>query len=173
MQHYTVTDRRENPSYGSWDAEYIAAAIRNQEFREAATTGELAEKMQNRNYRLYVSVDDECKANEQNLPELFEGLQLPYVKDSSFWAVEDANHITYAGKMDEDALHQRMDHHDLYISRRFDEDSQSYVQTVTLDRTVYRKVNGGVNILVYDTVTQSVVDCFGIQAESFHGEVIR
>ena len=175
MQHYTVTDRRENPSYGSWDAdaEYIAAAIRNQEFREAATTGELAEKMQNRNYRLYVSVDDECKANEQNLPELFEGLQLPYVKDSSFWAVEDVNHITYAGKMDEDALHQRMDHHDLYISRRFDEDSQSYVQTVTLDRTVYRKVNGGVNILVYDTVTQSVVDCFGIQAESFHGEVIR
>ena len=67
----------------------------------------------------------------------------------------------------------RGDHHDLYITRRFDEDSQSYVQTVTLDRTVYRKVDGGVNILVYDTVTQSVVDCFGIQAESFHGEVIR
>ena len=129
--------------------------------------------MQNRNYSFYVSVDDECKVNEQNLLELFEGLLMPYAKDSGFWVVEDVNHITYASKMDEDALHLRMDHHDLYLSRRFDEDSHSYIHTMTLDRTVYRKVDRGVNILVYDTVTQSVVDCFGIQVESFNGEVIR
>ena len=120
-----------------------------------------------------MSVDDICRADEQGLQELFESLHLPYAQDSSFWVVESPNKISYAGHMGEDMLHLRVDGHDLYLLRKFDENSGSYVNSVTFDRTVYRNVDGGVNILVYDTVTQMVVDCFGISAEDRKGDVIR
>lgn len=174
-RHYDITDRRGDPSYQSWEAEarYIAAAIENQEFRETAAIADIGTKLQNKNYKIYVSVDDICRADEQGLRELFESLHLPYAQDSSFWVVESPNKISYAGHMGEDMLHLRVDGHDLYLLRKFDENSGSYVNSVTFDRTVYRNVDGGVNILVYDTVTQMVVDCFGISAEDREGDVIR
>lgn len=174
-EHYSVTDRRDDPAYASWEAEaqYIAAAVRNQELTETTDRKVLAEKIRHQDYKIYVSVDDACRTEEQALQKLFTELGIPYAGNSGFWAVENVDQISFANGIEEDMLHLRLDWHDLCITRNPDEDDQGYVNIVTLDRTEYRKADKGVNILVYSTVTQSVADCFGLQADNLYRNIIR
>ncbi len=168
--HYDITDRRGDAEYQSWEKQtkYIMATIRNQELKEAVTVEDLAKRMKNPNYKICVSLNGDCAGDEQNLEKLFQKLAIPYIKNSGFWVIDGDNYkVQYANRMEEDFLHFRWDGHDLCIRRWFDEGSLSYVNMLTFDRTVYQKVESGVNILVYCTITQSVVNDFGIQAEDF------
>lgn len=51
--------------------------------------------------------------------------------------------------------------HDFCMRRSIDEVGH-YNNQIIIDKNEYIKVGNGINIVVYDTVTERVVDCFGL-----------
>ena len=68
-EHYTVSDRRADAAYESWqkNADYIREMIVNQELKESGDMETISEKLQNPNYWVFISVDDSCNGEDQEL----------------------------------------------------------------------------------------------------------
>ena len=68
-EHYTVSDRRADAAYESWqkNADYIREMIVNQELKESGDMEAICEKLQNPNYWVFISVDDSCNGEDQEL----------------------------------------------------------------------------------------------------------
>ena len=65
----------------------------------------------------------------------------------------------------------RFDYHDVCLSRFFGETSQQYSNLVNIDGTEYKKVTNGINVTVYNPLTQSVVDSFGFNMDDNYNVV--
>ena len=46
-----------------------------------------------------------------------------------------------------------------------------YGNTIVIDNTEYRKVANGINIVVYDTLTEKIIDSFGFNSEDANNPV--
>ena len=65
----------------------------------------------------------------------------------------------------------RLDSHDLLIRNVFDELTATYINEIIIDNMQYKKVANGINVIVYDTVTQNVIDSFGLNADDAYNVV--
>lgn len=154
VEHYNIPDRGGDDAYQSWevDSQCISSAIRNQEFM------------------LFVSVEGNCDTSVPKMTMLFDALGIPRDTGNEIWYVNNKKGILHASGEGEYEKDFRLDYHDVYITRMLDEDTGEYVNSVMIDNLVYGKVEDGINITVYNPVTQSVVESFGVDRD---GEVVR
>ena len=64
-----MSDRRADAAYESWqkNADYIREMIADQELKESGDIEAICEKLQNPNYWVFISVDDSCNGEDQEL----------------------------------------------------------------------------------------------------------
>lgn len=166
--HFDVSDRRSDKRYWSWDeeAQYLSAAIENQELVETNLLDDIVGKIKSSNYTLFVSVDGNCTTADDNLAVLFDSLGIPRMGDNGFWQVSNLETEICTNRIGGSKRYMCLDSHDLCISRKYDADSQTYFNSIVMDGVEYRKVANGVNILVYSTATKSVADAFGVDMDN-------
>lgn len=168
-ENFSVADRRGDINYQTWQnhADYISAMIENQLLLETVDRNDIVEKILNPNYRLIISIDGTCLSNDTDLYSLFEALDVPTDNGENGIYYRDNNNNTIGnigmGKTEE---YLRLDSHDLCMRRNFNEADATYTNQTIIDNIEYKKVANGVNIVVYDTITQSVVDSFGINIDA-------
>lgn len=167
-ENYNITDRRGDGKYESWEdnSEYIAADLANKALAGTMELQEINEKIKNPNYILIVSVDGYCSTKDENLKQLFEAIGLHRTGENGVWCIDNSEGVLFTIGWEEMTRYRRMGLYDFRVSRVFDEDAQTYVSSVIINNNEYIKVKNGVNIQIYDTVTRTIVDSFGIDMDN-------
>lgn len=173
-ENYSITDRRGDKAYESWEAnaKYISSVIENRAFVEAADVQELTSKIKNPDYTIVVSVDGECTTADEYLGELFDVIGLSHAGENGIWCIDNAEGILFTIGWEEMTKYRRMGSYDFRVSRLFDQNTQKYISSVIINGNECIKVKNGVNIQVYDEVTRTIVDTFGIDADDSY-RVVR
>lgn len=166
---FGVSDHRGNPAYQTWenDARYITCMIQNQELVETSDINEIIRKIQNPNYTLIVSVDGKCTTGDETLRPLFDALGISHdEKREGFWYITNPVGVHYFSGVGEAEKYMRPDYHDFRMTRTLDESTQTYTNIILIDNKANRSVANGVNLRIYDNVTQSIVDSFGFDMDA-------
>ena len=167
VNNYNIPDRRNNKKYKTWefDSQYIFAQIKNQQLLESTDISTIIECMNSQEYLLFVSVDGNCNTAAPDMAVFFDTLGIPRDKGSEIWYINNKNGILYTSGAEPSRETFRLNYHDVGLSRIFDESLQKYVNSVVIDKVQYQKVVNGVNITIYNPITQSVVDSFGFDMD--------
>lgn len=162
QEKYGVPDHRGDNDYQTWqdNADYVRTMIENQQLTEIYDVSAYIDKIRNPNYRIVISLDGNCSFADgfaeqfllENVDNGVSGIWYRNNEDCSVWSVSGAEGEKY----------WRMDSHDLCLRRSFDESTQTYTNHIIMDNAEYKIMGNGLNILVYDTVTQSIVDIAGV-----------
>lgn len=162
---FEISNRYGDSRYESWqaNAEYIRQMIANQELLETSDCDSIVEKIQNPGYWLFISVDGNCSTGDENLQHLFSALEIPMDGTNGIWCRTNEG-IGWRSQNEEAEQYIRTSAHDFWMKRTMDE-SGDYLNVMVIDNTQYRKVSNGVNIIVYDTVTEKIADMFGINMD--------
>lgn len=173
-ENYDIPDHRGDPKYQTWqnDADYLASMLDDQELKEATNLYEIVEKIQNPNFTLIVSVDGNCTTEDEALASLFDSLGIPRNGQGGFWYITNPVGIHYSSGPGEAEKYMRQDYHDFHMARTLNEEPQTYINTITIDNQVNQKVANGVNLRIYDNVTQTLVDSFGFDMDKSY-ELVR
>jgi hypothetical protein len=171
-EHYDIPDRRGDTRYQSWqdDADYIQELTQNQKLTQADDINSFAEEMQDAHYLYFVSVDGYCTTGDENIAVLLDALRIANHNEAGLWYTDSNGVVWYCGN-EQGELYLEIDGQDIGIQRIYDESSYCYESVVSVGdaRIDCRKVTNGVNIVVYNTMTKSVVDSVGFDADdSYH-----
>lgn len=139
--------------------------IQNQELKETTTLEQIIEMLQNPNFTLIVSIDGNCTTESEPLKTLFDALGISRNGESGFWCINYPDGIYYFSGTEETDKYISFNCHDFHLIRVFDESRKIYVNTVVIDNVVEENVVNGVNLYVYDNVTQSLIDSFGFDKD--------
>lgn len=175
VDNYNIPDRRGDDKYESWEAhsQYISSSIKNQKLSEALESGDIHEivsNMMDQEYMLFVSGEGDCNNLDPEMTMLFDTLGIPDDQENGVWYLNNQKGILYASGEGEYHKDFRLDYHDVYITRSLEENTQKHENSVIIDNVSYKKVEDGVNITVYNPVTQSIIDSFGFDRE---GNLVR
>lgn len=178
INHYDIPDRRADDKYESWelDSQYLASMIKNQQLTEASDISEIIQNINNQEYLLFVSIDGNCSTFDDerlddNVAFFLNTLNIPRNNENGIWYINNQSGCLYASGPESDNTTFRLDYHDVCLSRSFDETSQQYINLVNIGGTEYKKVPNGINITVYNPLTQSAVDSFGFDMDDNYNVV--
>lgn len=91
--------------------------------------------------------------------------------EKSIYYKDNGDGILWEGGEKDVEQYFRLDSHDLLIRNVFDELTATYINEIIIDNMQYKKVANGINVIVYDTVTQNVIDSFGLNADDAYNVV--
>lgn len=173
---YSVPDRRGNEKYSSWDtdAEVYYNQLANEKVKKIYNIASYAEVFNNERYTVIMtsSFDEysEIPANAKNtMIRFFNTLSIPkseYAK-GGMWVFE-AGEKTYYNDCSEDNFSKAVrlgTYAGVAVNKTekvFDEEQTILTNGIFANKSEVTKVAYGLNILVYDNFTQSVVDTVGV-----------
>ncbi len=163
--NYTISDRRNDSDYASWqrNADYVRQMIADEILKESYNVNQVAEMLNNPNYWVFISVDGNCDTNDANLQYFFLTVGIYQGKASGIW-YKNADGVVWYSTMKDAEQYVRTSAHD-FCMRRYSDGSGSYKNSIIIDNAQYTGVENGVNIIVYDTVTEKIADIMGIDMD--------
>lgn len=163
--NYDISDRRGDAAYLSWQrsADYIRQMIADQELIECKDIDVISEKIHNENYLVIISVDGNCNTSDKNVVEFLQEQGIYDEGSTGIWVIENDERIWSSG-MDNAVKYISISSHDFCLRRSVTESEQS-CNEIIVDKIQYQKVANGVNVLIYDTMTEKIADVFGINID--------
>lgn len=165
-EKYHVSDRRGDPVYQSWErnADYIRGQIFNQELVETNDMASFLSKMKNGRYLYFVSLDGYCNSGTEEIAPIMDAFLISKERHRGIWYADRDGLLWYSGGENAERYIQ-LDRHDVCMKRVSNADGSDLINVLLIDNIDYQKVTNGVNITIYDKVTQTVADCVGFDAD--------
>lgn len=166
MDNYVISDRREDPRYVSWqrNADYLFKQIYNQELREMTDIHAITEKILSEDYRLIISVDGNCTTADEPMQFFYSAVGIMNDGTNGIWYRDNTRGINWSSSNDVAEKYITDSTHDFGMKRTVDEEG-IYSNQIIVDNKEYKKVENGINVVIYDTVTETVADSFGINLD--------
>lgn len=166
VEHYEISDRRGDSRYQSWqdEADYIRANLANQQLLWATDRETFLERAQNEDYLFFISTDGKCDIKNENIHKVLNTFGISYGGTNEIWQVGPEGVEWYSGEQEAER-YRSIDGHDILLRRDWNEKDEEYRNEIFADVVAYKKVDDGVNVTVYSTTTQSIVDSVGFDAE--------
>ena len=166
VDHYEIPDRRGDSRYQSWQdgADYIRSTMADKELRETRDRETFLEKAQNEDYLFFISADGACDIKNADIHKILNTFGVSYGGTNEIWEAGADGVKWYSGEQVTER-YLRLDRHDVCLRRAQDEEKGDYDNTIIVDNEIYKQVEDGVNITVYSTVTQGIVDSVGFDAD--------
>ena len=161
--YYAISDRRGDDKYVSWqrNADYISQQIYNQELLESDEFEDISKRIWNENYMLIISVDGDCTTENETLQSFYSDIGITNDEQNGIWYRDNTYGINWYTHDGDEEKYVRTPAHDFHMRRYVDEEG-NYRSQVIIDNVEYKNVQNGINIVVYDTVTESIADSFGL-----------
>lgn len=165
VEHYDISDRRGDSRYQSWQegADYIRANLVDHELCGTEDREVFLEKVKNGDYLFFISTDGECDIKNKNIHRILNVFGISYNGTNEIWKVSADGMEWYSGEQEAEH-YRRIDQHDIFLRRIWSEEDEGYKNEIFVDAVPYKKVEDGVNVTVYSTVTKQVVDSVGFDA---------
>lgn len=163
---YDVSDRRGDEWYSSWQrgADYTRQMICNQELSESYDRDDIEAKLHNPDYWVIISVDGNCNTQDENVRDFLESFGISDEGTNGIWLIKD-NEIAWNSGTGVAEQYMRTPSHDFCL-RRTENIGGELTNQVIIDNVPYLTIVHGVNVIVYDPVTESIADFFGINMEA-------
>lgn len=160
---FAISDRRGDAEYSSWqrNADYISQMIYNKELTEINDRDSIIDKVLNENYWLFISVDGRCTTEDPDIQFFYSIMGITDEQINGVWYRNNAYGIEWYAQNEYDEKYISTPAHD-FCMRRWMDDVGHYNNQIIIDKREYLKVGNGINVVVYDTVTEGVIDCFGL-----------
>ncbi len=164
VENFDLADHRGEPEYASWEenARFIRQMIIDQELREYEDLSIITERIRNDNYWVFISVDGTCNTSDATFANLFDKYRIPKDGTNGIWLI--SNDDSWNTNMDDGEYYVRTKSHDFHLRRSSDENG-NWSNEIIIDNVDYMKVSNGVNIVVYDKLTETVADSMGFNAD--------
>ena len=163
--NYDIPDHRGDEKYISWQksADYYREAIYDQDLSNSWDTGQVLSMIRsNENYTVFASTDGDCSSAEAYLTSCLYALGVPEDDKNGLWCIERGQ-VIWQPQEDNGEIYISNGQHDFHLLRNQYEDGSVYADVI-IDNEQMKKVDNGLNVVVYDRYTENVVDCFGIDA---------
>lgn len=162
---FELTDRRGDTKYASWDrqADFIRQMIFNQELVETVDVYSLLNKIKNDKYWTFVSLDGTYNTSDIIISDYLDVMGIKERKEGGICFLDGGNLIWHT-KDEGDEHYIRTLPHDFQLKRE-DNGDNTYTNSVIIDNIKYAKVTNGINIVIYDTLTEKLVDVFALNAD--------
>lgn len=164
--NFAISDRREDPKYASWqrNADYISRMIYNQELKELTDIHTISKKILDDDYRLIISVDGNCTTTDETMLSFYSAMGIVNDGTSGIWYRDNTIGIVWSSLSETAERYVRDSTHDFSMKRSVDEKG-AYSNRIIVDNQEYKKVKNGINVVVYDTITETVADSFGVNLD--------
>lgn len=164
--NYVISDRRGDPRYQSWEknADFIKEQIDNQILTETGDMRSFLSQIGNENYSFFISIDGSCHSGMEGVKDIMDAFHITYEGHRGIWYIDTDGEIWYSGG-EEAEKYIKPDGHDICMRRVWIEDAEDYANTLIVDNTEYKNVKNGINITVYSSLTQTIVDSVGFDAD--------
>ncbi len=165
-ENYSLPDRRGEAGYYSWqkNAECLNAMIKNQELKEKVDKEKVLEGIGNSDYWIFASTDGDCSTADPNIAEYLEMLGIEEKGESGIWLRTDSDNEAVLVGTDAYSKYYRYDKTDFKASRSLEKDGL-YRCELMADGMIYHPIANGLTLLFYDTVTESIAGCVGIDGD--------
>lgn len=163
--NYEIPDHRNDDKYDSWqrNADYIRQVIYNQQFVNNIDINSLGTLLNNSNYWISISLDGKYDQNDTTILKLLNSLNITDTDYKGIYLIQN-NILTYKSNGVTSERYIRTDTHDFLFSTTLN-DKNEIINNVIIDNSQYKKVTNGINVVVYDTVTEQIIDSFGINVD--------
>lgn len=164
--HYSIPDHRGEDAFAGWekDADYLYAAIDNHQMREAADVDTILECLQKQEYDIFLSVDGYGPADNEMAGRFLTDMGITEAGYGGIWYLKKDREPIWKSGGGEAVYFYETDRHDFGL-RRTRSDDGGYKNEICIDNKVYQTAKNGVNVVVFDTVTDEVVDSFGLDGD--------
>lgn len=165
-ENYAISDRRGDSRYQSWEnnASFIKEQINDQLLTETNDMESFLSQIGNANYSYFISIDGNCNSGMEGVKAMMDTFHISGDGHRGIWYTDINEVIWYSGG-EEAEKYLKPDGHDICMRRVRKEDTADYANTLIVDNIEYKKVKNGVNITVYSSVTQTIVDSVGFDAD--------
>jgi len=140
--------------------------IYNKELTLNYDINDLQSFLANPSYWIMVSVDGVCSSSDENVRQLLGSMGIDDNDTKGIWLIQN-NNITWESGNGNAERYIRTFSHDFCMRRT----SDTNMNEIIIDNAVYVRVTNGVNIIVYDTITETVVDTIGINMDDSYNIV--
>lgn len=160
---FEISDRRGDDRYDTWqrNADFIRQMIKDQILIKMYDKNRILQLIQDPNYWIVISVDGFCNTSDENLNSFYELFGIWDKSLNGVW-IKRNNEVEGCFGLEEKKF-IRTSAHDFGLTRSFGEEGR-YFNAIIFDNEQCQKVNSGINVLVYDTLTEKVADIFGVDA---------
>lgn len=161
-EHYDIPDHRGDPAYDSWqrNADYIRQENKDFSLSGSLDLDEVTRLIQDPNYWVFMSVDGTCTTADARLQGLFSALGIDSGGDTGIW-YRDADGIAWSSGEGAAEKYISTPAHDFCLRREID-DTGAVHNAIIMDRVPYSKTANGVNLVVYDVLTEQIAATKGI-----------
>ena len=162
---FNVPDRRNDSNYESWEehAKYIQETIYNQAFRDCPDLSQLFSMINNPNYLCFFSIDGQCDVSDSYTQEYLNALGIHNANSQGVW-YNNVGQTIWNSTTDNNDFYLDVNRHDIYLkSAGSNPDAHNIIN---IDNQEYKTIDDGINIVIFDTLTEKVVDSFGLNSKS-------
>lgn len=160
--NFALPDRRTDDNYSSWEknAEYIQQIISNQKLKESGSFEDFCTKLNNPNYWIFASIDGDISNFNyinSNLPTPLKNINK---SQNDVWLLQN-NNVLWKPNINDNEKYIQTPAHDFLVRR----DYENNINFVIIDNLSYAAVTDGLNITVYDTLTEKIIETIGIDQD--------
>lgn len=168
-EHYDIPDRREDPAYAGWerDAKYQYAVMEDAQLLEMDDAVRIAPYLSRDNYDIFISIDEPYITGEREVNAILNELGIEDADYGGMWYVAGGSEVVWSSGSGEALQYFETDRHDYELKRAKNEEGE-FVSRIVIDNQEYATAKNGMNVVVFDTVTGTVADAFGMNADSYY-----
>ncbi len=170
---FEIPDHRGEEEYSSWqnDSDFIRQMVLDRELFENTSAESIVQMIKNPNYWVFVSVDGNVHtSSDEKIKSFMHEMGITDEEANRVWYIINGLPV-WDTSMDNGELYISTKPHDFRLKRAYNEKDDIYKNEITIDHVSYKRVNNGVNIVVYDTLTEKIVDCIGLDADEGYAAV--
>ena len=166
---YDIPDRRGDSKYDSWErsARVEEWTVRDYEISACENITELTDKISTDGYWIIAGFSGDCLASEEQFDFLRGKLGIEEEDRGGIWFVNGGG-PAWNSSMDEGEIYLSNERHDFHFKSVTDNEGKVH-NTISIDSDLSNtKVENGLNIVIYDTVTEKTAGVFGINKDNFY-----
>ncbi|MBE5775413.1 MAG: hypothetical protein E7337_16040 [Clostridiales bacterium] len=156
IEHFDIPDRRGMDRYQSWQesADYIRQMIADHELSQSPDATSMLQRAASSNYWLIVSIDGSCNPLDEPIRGYLKGLGIKDAEAKGLYLIADDKVTCHTGQK-EGETYISTPAHDIYLKHEPDETGE-YANTIVIDNETYAKVKNGINLVFYDSMTDTI-----------------
>ncbi len=163
--NFEISDHRGDPKYSAWDkcAAYTEQYLQDMYLKNSYDLYDISNRLSNENYWIYITLDGSANSSDEIIGNFLKMQGINADPSQVMW-MKKKNELVYHSGYEESEHYTQTALHDICLKRVTD-DQGNYSNQIILDNQQYKKVSNGLNVLVYNSLTDRIADCFGINMD--------
>ncbi|SCZ78622.1 SGNH/GDSL hydrolase family protein [Pseudobutyrivibrio xylanivorans] len=173
-EHYKISDRRGDSKYISWanNAAYTNRYYIDSLLKYQTSLADISNRIEDPNYWVIISTAGKCDTSDTQIRSFLEQQGITETDSQGIWLKQDGK-LTWTSCDGDSKIYVSNDYRDFRLmydkesdKTGTDANTDSVTNNCVIDNTIYNdKVKNGLNVTIYDSQINIVIDDFGVNKD--------